>query len=72
MLLFFLMVVCFFVFLVVVYICYAFFLKNLKTEIQGRCTILGRFPIHTGPTPLFTPQTMLDACISSDFQLCMG
>ena len=24
---------------------------------------LGRFPIHTGPTPSLTPQTMFDACI---------
>ena len=23
---------------------------------------LGRFPIHTGPTPPLTPQTTLDAC----------
>ena len=22
-----------------------------------------RFPIHTGPTPPFTPQTILDVCI---------
>ena len=36
---------------------------------------LGRFPIHTGPTPPLTPQTMLDACIQnffSEFQLCIG
>jgi len=26
---------------------------------------LGRFPIHTGPTPPLTPQIMLDACIQS-------
>ena len=24
---------------------------------------LGHFPIHIGPTPPLTPQTMLDACI---------
>ena len=28
---------------------------------------LGRFPIHTGPTPPLTPQTMLDACIQDFF-----
>ena len=28
---------------------------------------LGRFPIHTGPTPSLTPQTMLDACILKFF-----
>ena len=27
------------------------------------CAFMGRFPIHTGPTPPLTPQTMLDACI---------
>ena len=30
---------------------------------------LGRFPIHTGPTPLFTPQTVLDACIQNLFRV---
>ena len=35
---------------------------------------LGCFPIHTGPTPPLTPQTILDACIQnfSEFQLCIG
>ena len=35
---------------------------------------LGRFPIHTGPTPPLIPQTMLDACIQNFFrvQLCIG
>ena len=28
---------------------------------------LGRFPIHTGPTPPLTPQTMLDVCIQNFF-----
>ena len=27
----------------------------------------GRFPIHTGPIPPFTPQTMLDSCIHNFF-----
>ena len=26
---------------------------------------LGRFSIHTGPTPPLTPQTMLDACVQN-------
>ena len=30
---------------------------------------LGRFPIHTGPTPPLTQQTMLDACIQNFFQV---
>jgi len=29
----------------------------------------GRFPIHTGPTPPLTPQTMLDACIQNFFRV---
>ena len=36
---------------------------------------LRRFPIHIGPTPPLTPQTMLDACIQNffpEFQLCIG
>ena len=28
-----------------------------------------RFPIHTGPTPPLTPQTMLDACIHNFFRV---
>ena len=30
---------------------------------------LGRFPIHTGPTPSLIPQTMLDACIQNFFRV---
>ena len=35
---------------------------------------LGCFPIHTGPAPSLTPQTMLDACIQNffEFQGCIG
>ena len=36
---------------------------------------LGHFPIHTGPTPPLTSQTMLDVCIQHfffEFQLCVG
>ena len=29
--------------------------------------LLGCFPIHTGPTPPLTPQTILDACIQNFF-----
>ena len=32
-------------------------------------TFLGRFPIHTGPTPPLTLQTMLDACIQNFFRV---
>ena len=28
-------------------------------------TFLGRFPIHTGPTPALTPKTMLVSCIQN-------
>ena len=30
---------------------------------------LGHFPIHTGPTPPLTPQTMLDSCIQNFFRV---
>ena len=30
---------------------------------------LGRFPIHTDPTPPLTPRTMLDACIQNFFRV---
>ena len=30
---------------------------------------LRRFPIHTGPTPPLTPETMLDACIQNFFRV---
>ena len=48
---------------------------NLPTIMDKRLgTFLGRFPIHTGPTPPLTPQIMLDACIQNfaEFQLCIG
>ena len=37
--------------------------------------LLGRFPVHTYPAPLLTPQTTLDACFQnffSQFRLCIG
>ena len=44
------------------------------TKVLGHFCISGAFPIHTGPTPSLTPQTMFDACIQnfSEFQLCIG
>ena len=30
---------------------------------------LACFPVHTGPTPALTPQTMLDACIQNFFRV---
>ena len=30
---------------------------------------LGHFPMHTGPAPPLTPQTMLDACIQNFFRV---
>ena len=38
--------------------------KSLET-----LAFLGRFTIHTGPTPPLTPQTMLDACIQNFFRV---
>ena len=37
------------------------------TKVLGHFYISGRFPIHTGPIPPFTPQTMLDTCIQNFF-----
>ena len=45
------------------------------TKVFGHLCVSGAFPIHIGPTPPLTPQTMLDACIQtffSEFQLCIG
>ena len=38
--------------------------KSLET-----LAFLGRLPIHTGPTPPLTPQSMLDAYIQNCFQV---
>ena len=35
----------------------------------GTLSFLGRFPIHTGPTPPLTPQTMLDASMQNFFRV---
>ena len=35
----------------------------------GTLAFQGHFPIHTGPTPPLTPQTILDACIQDFFPL---
>ena len=50
----------------------AFFLPTSFSDNHGQKSwdtfaFLGRFPIHTGPTPPLTPQTMLDACIQNFF-----
>ena len=46
---------------------------RLKTTFMdkrlGTLAFLGRFPIHTGPTPPLTPQSMLDAYIQNCFQV---
>ena len=50
----------------------AFFLPTSFSDNHGQKSwdtfaFLGRFPMHTGPTPPLTPQTMLDACIQNFF-----
>ena len=35
----------------------------------GTLAFLGRFSIHTGPTPPLTQQTILDACIQNYFRV---
>ena len=37
------------------------------TKVLGHLCVSRRFPIHTGPTPSLTPQTVLDACIQNFF-----
>ena len=50
----------------------AFFLPTSFSDNHGQKSwdtfaFLGRFPIHTGPTPPLTPQTTLEACIQNFF-----
>ena len=52
----------------------AFFLPTSFSDNHGQKSwdtfaFLGRFPIHTGPTPPLTPQTMLDVCIQNFFRV---
>ena len=50
------------------------FIYNHRQKSWDTSAFLWRLPIHTGPTPPLTPQTMLDECIQnfSEFQLCKG
>ena len=51
------------------------FFRQPWTKVFGHFCISGCFPIHTGPTPSLTPQTMLDACIQNffpSFNSCIG
>ena len=43
----------------------AFFSYNHGQTSWDTFSFLGHFPIHTGPPPPLTPQTMLDACIQN-------
>ena len=55
-------------------ICFEFWTYNHGRKSWDTFAFLGRFPIHTGPTPPLTPQTVLHACIQnfiSEFQLCI-
>ena len=52
----------------------AFFLPTSFSDNHGQKSwdtfaLLVRFPIHTSPTPPFTPQTMLDACLQNFFRV---
>ena len=56
-------------------ICYIWFHVNFDIHVTNShgqkswdtFAFLGHFPIHTGPTPPLTPQTMLDAYIQNFF-----
>ena len=52
-------------------ICFEFWTYNHGQKSWGTFAFLGRFPIHTGPTPPLTPQTMLDACIQIFFRISL-
>ena len=49
--------------------------RDAASKLQSRIKVLGHFaflrsfPIHTGPTPPLTPQTMLDTCIQNFFRV---
>ena len=45
------------------------FATTIMDKSLGTLGFLGRFPIHTEPTPPLTPQTMLDACIQNFFRV---
>ena len=42
---------------------------NLVQKSWDTIAFLGRFPIHTGPTPPLIPQSMLDACVQNFFRV---
>ena len=48
-------------------ICFEFWTYNHGQKSLDTFASLGRFPIHTGPTPPITPQTVLHACIQIFF-----
>ena len=46
-------------------ICFEFWTYNHGQKSWDTFAFLGRFPIHTGPTPPLTPETVLHACIQN-------
>ena len=48
---------------------YLGFNYNDERKSGGAFAFLGRFSIHTGPTPPLTPQTMLDAFFQNFFRV---
>ena len=50
-------------------ICFEFWTYNHGQKSWDTFAFLGRFPIHTGPTPPLTPQTVLHACIQNFFRV---
>ena len=43
--------------------------QNHEQKPWDTFVFLGRFPIHTGPTPPLTSQTMLDTCVKHFFRV---
>ena len=50
-------------------ICFEFWTYNHGQKSWDTFAFLGRFPIHTGPAPPLTPQTVLHACIQNFFRV---
>ena len=50
-------------------ICFEFWTYNHGQKSWDTFAFLGRFPIHTGPTPSLTSKTVLHACIQNFFRV---
>ena len=49
--------------------CSHLFFRQSWTKVLRHFRVSGAFPMHTGPTPPLTSQTMLDECIKNFFRV---